>query len=299
MFLYLQTDNVIKDEDAVWKQDDYTPFGKWMDGWESRRRRTEGYDWAIIQLGLPGKIRAIEVDTAFFTGNFSPQVSIHGATEANPKTAVEGLVKKRQESAKSRPEFGRMGLKATEEEAKLVDALDSENWEVLVPLSPLGAGYEATRRTTFTVNSTNNIQFLRLNMGPDGGIARIRVYGEVQISPEKLPQDKDFDLLSISNGGLAIACSNRHYGHPRNLIAPGRGNCMGDGWETARQPKRPAKYQKGSDGLLVLPGYDWSVLQLGKVFSLPFISLIRMNFFFFSNEKNMYRCDRNHLLFRY
>eukprot|EP01039_Chlorochromonas_danica_P014680 gene14680-17168_t len=70
---------MIKDEDAVWKQDEYTTFGKWMDGWESRRRRTEGHDWCIVQLGITGIIRAIEVDTAFFTGNFSPKVSIFGA----------------------------------------------------------------------------------------------------------------------------------------------------------------------------------------------------------------------------
>ena len=65
-------------------------------------------------------------------------------------------------------------------------------------------------------------------------------------------------------GGQALAWSNRHYGHPRNLIAPGRGNCMGDGWETARQPARPAVYEKGADGLMVLPGYDWALLRLGN-----------------------------------
>jgi allantoicase len=103
-------------------------------------------------------------------------------------------------------------------------------------------------------------------MGPDGGIARIRVYGEVTINPELIPADKEIDLLAIENGGMAISCSNKHYGHPRNLILPGRGVNMGSGWETARQPKRPAVYQKGPDGLMLLPGYDWSVLQLGISF---------------------------------
>jgi len=254
---------VIKDEEAIWKQDDYTPFGKWMDGWESRRRRTEGHDWAIIQLGQPGKIKAIEIDTAFFTGNFSPFVSVYGGFMIDSVDSVKKLIELREQSVLDRPDFGRMGLKASDEECELVSKLNSDSWEVLIPLSPLGAGYEATRKTIFHINSDSVVQFLRLNMGPDGGIARIRVYGEVYVSPEKIPLNKDIDLLFVSNGGLALSCSNRHYGHPRNLIAPGRGNCMGDGWETARQPKRPAVYQKGEDGLMILPGYDWAVLQLG------------------------------------
>ncbi len=104
---------------------------------------------------------------------------------------------------------------------------------------------------------------MRVNMGPDGGIARIRVYGEVTLSPEKIPFDRDIDLACVEYGGLALACSNKHYGHPRNLVAPGRGTCMGDGWETARQPKRPAVYERGPDGLMVLPGCDWSIIKLG------------------------------------
>ncbi len=259
-------DNVIKDEEPVWKADDYTPFGKWMDGWESRRRRTEGHDWCIIQLGINGIIRAIEVDTAFFTGNFSPKVSIQGLSsidEASLQT-IEQLVSIRQSTAAARPEFGRMGLKADDEEFNLVGVLSSQSWEILVPLQPLGAGYSETRKTVFHLPSQQTAtSLIRLNMGPDGGIARIRVYGEVVVDPERIPMNKAIDLVAIENGGMAIACSNKHYGHPRNLIAPGRGNCMGDGWETARQPNRPPIYEKGPDGLIVLPGYDWSILQLG------------------------------------
>lgn len=258
------SDNVIRDEEPVWKQDEYTPFGKWMDGWESRRRRTEGHDWSVIELGIPGIIRAIEVDTAFFTGNFSPKVSIFGVKDVDDLSAVSRLHELRAASIAARPEFGRMGLKATEEEWDTINKLKSEDWPVLVNLIPLGAGYEETRRTVFQIPANiGPIRFLRLNMGPDGGIARIRVFGEVFIQPERLPSGCDFDLAAIEHGGMAIACSNKHYGHPRNLIAPGRGNCMGDGWETARQPKRPAVYEKGADGLMVLPGYDWAILKLG------------------------------------
>lgn len=258
-------DNILTDAEPVWKQDAYSPFGKWMDGWESRRRRTEGHDWAIIKLGISGIIRAIEIDTAFFTGNFSLKVSINGARSADEGIA-DNLLGLRAASVIERPEHGRMGLKATEEEWTEVNKLDSHSWPVLVPLAPLGAGYDTTRRTLFHIPAStiqDPIKFLRVNMGPDGGIARIRVYGEVIVHPQSIPFDRDVDLASIENGGMAIGCSNKHYGHPRNLIAPGRGNCMGDGWETARQPKRPAVYEKGSDGLMILPGYDWAVLQLG------------------------------------
>lgn len=237
-----------------------------MDGWESRRRRTEGHDWAIIQLGISGIIRAIEIDTAYFTGNFSPKVSIYGVGSAD-EAVIDNLLQLRAASVVERPEHGRMGLKATEDEWSAVNKFDSQSWPVLVPLTTLGAGYEETRRTLFHISPDlthgGAIKFLRVNMGPDGGIARMRVYGEVIVHPQSIPFDRDVDLASIENGGMAISCSNKHYGHPRNLISPGRGNCMGDGWETARQPKRPAVYEKGSDGLMVLPGYDWAVLQLG------------------------------------
>jgi allantoicase len=178
---------------------------------------------------------------------------------------MEKLLSIRAATSAARPEFGRMGLCASEEEWSAVKQLQTERWPTLVPLTPLGAGYEETRRTMFTINSNEVISHLRVNMGPDGGIARIRVYGEVVVTPTALAASsgQPVDLLSVRLGGLAVSWSNKHYGHPRNLVAPGRGNCMGDGWETARQPKRPAVYEKGADGLMVLPGYDWALLKLG------------------------------------
>lgn len=258
------SDNVIKDDEPVWLVNDYTPFGKWMDGWESRRRRTEGHDWCIIKLGIPTIVKAIEVDTAFFTGNFSPKVSIYGIYLQDGSDSLDDLESLRQQSAVERPEHKRMGLCATEKEWSLVSNVESENWPVLVPLTPLGAGYEETRKTVFYVETTGPVSHIRVNMGPDGGIARIRVHGEVVVRTDRLPLHTDLDLAAVAVGGRALACSNTHYGHPRNLIVPGRGNCMGDGWETARQPLRPPVYEKGPDGLMVLPGYEWAVLQLGE-----------------------------------
>lgn len=180
---------------------------------------------------------------------------------------------------------GRMGLAASLEEIELVkdilhagcknkskskDDIAEEDWIEVVPLSPLGAGYQETSKTIFYLteeqskNLVGNVTHLRINMGPDGGIARVRVYGEVIVNQEKFRHSTSpIDLISVENGGLSIACSNKHYGHPRNLMAPGRGLVMGDGWETARQPKRPHKYKRGSDGLMILPGSDWVILKLG------------------------------------
>ena len=183
-----------------------------------------------------------------------------------------------------------MGLAATQEENELVQdvlragrksksnisdstAVTEDEWMEIVPLSLLGAGYQETSKTIFYLTEEQSmligsITHLRVNMGPDGGIARLRVYGEVIVNPDKFLNNTTtgatpIDLLAVENGGLSIACSNKHYGHPRNLMAPGRGLVMGDGWETARQPKRPYKYKRGSDGLMILPGSDWVILKLG------------------------------------
>lgn len=265
---FAAAENMLEDSPAVWKADVYTPYGKWMDGWETRRRRSEGHDWCIVQLGLAAsQIHCIEVDTAFFTGNFSPKVSIQGIyidEGSDISQQMETLIRLRGEIA-SASEEGRMGTAASPDELKLAAALKSENWATLVPLQPLGAGYEETRRTIIPITTPpiGKVSHIRVNMGPDGGIARLRVYGNVHVSSHSIARDVDIDLASVSYGGFALGCSNAHYGHPRNLVAPGRGTCMGDGWETARQPMRPAVYQRGEDGLMVLPGCDWAVLQLG------------------------------------
>ena len=271
---FAEAPNMLNDDPAVFDETTFTEYGKEMDGWECRRRRTEGHDWAIIQLGIPGVISAIEIDTLWFTGNFSPKASV-SATYYDDKTkpeAIDALLKTRAQIIKARgakAKEGRQGTHATKEEMQLVAKLQSEKWVELVPLQPLGAGYPETSRNLFMVNAADQrFNYLRLNMGPDGGIARIRVYGRISVSPEKVilaarQSGKEIDLASVTVGGLAVGASNSHYGHPRNLCNPGRGLVMGDGWETARQPKRPSAYERGQDGLMVLPGNDWAVLRLG------------------------------------
>ena len=265
---FSQAPNMLQDSTAKFDENTFTEYGKEMDGWECRRRRTEGNDWAIVKLGVPGVIDTIEVDTLWFTGNFSPQCSIYAtyyASNSEP-AEVQQCIDERAAAVAARGEKGltdgRTGLCATEREIELVSRLGSDRWNVLVPLTPLGAGYVETSRTFFKIANADKVSHLRLNMGPDGGIARLRVYGMVS-RPAQVASTGVVDLAYITNGGLAIGCSNMHYGHPRNLTNPGRGLVMGDGWETARQPLRPPVYEKGADGLMVLPVSDWAVLQLG------------------------------------
>jgi allantoicase len=266
---FAEAPNMLQDAPAVFDENTFTEYGKEMDGWESRRRRTEGHDWCIIQLGTPGFIDAIEIDTLWFTGNFSPKSSVT-ATYFDPDQmpqAIADLKRIRAEVIEGRGEksaHGRQGTCATQEEMALALSLQSHNWTELIPLQPLGAGYPETSRNLFKINAKGKrFNFIRLNQGPDGGIARLRVYGRISISPDRLPRNKEIDLASVNVGGLALGASNAHYGHARNLCNPGRGKVMGDGWETARQPKRPPAYERGDDGLMLLPGFDWAVLQLG------------------------------------
>jgi allantoicase len=102
-------------------------------------------------------------------------------------------------------------------------------------------------------------------MYPDGGIARLRVYGDVVNDWSRSPPDAIIDLAAVENGGVAVGCSNQHFGEPRNLIGPGRGINMGDGWETARKLTRPAVLELGASGFVEAPGSDWAVLKLGAV----------------------------------
>ena len=189
----------------VFIEDKYDDHGKWMDGWETRRRRTPGHDHCIIRLGVPGILHGVDIDTSHFTGNFPPQASI--------------------------------------------DACASDD-DV-----PAGKWLEVLARTTLAGNAHHYLNIdddsvwthLRLNIFPDGGIARLRIYGEVR--PDLAAADGVIDLVALENGGRAIACSDEHYGSMHNLNLAGRGLNMGDGWETARR--------RG-------PGNDWVIVALGQ-----------------------------------
>ena len=185
--------------------DKYDDHGKWMDGWESRRRRTPGHDFCIIRLGVRGIIRGLDIDTSFFTGNFPPQASIDVCTSD--------------------------------------DDVPEDGWSELLAKTDLSGDIHQF----IPIQNDSSWTHLRLNIFPDGGIARLRVYGEVQ--PEPSDEEGMIDLIALRHGGRALSCSDEHYGSMHNLNLPGRGINMGDGWETARR--------RG-------PGNDWVILALGQ-----------------------------------
>lgn len=201
-------ENLIKAAKPEWREGVYTDRGKWMDGWETRRRRSPGYDWAIIRLGLPGIVRSIVVDTSFFTGNYPERASIEGC-------ALEG------------------------------DVPADSPWTTLLPQVPL-LGNQAN---LFPVDAAPRVTHVRLNIFPDGGVARLRVHGEVIPDERVFRTGQPVDLAALTHGGMVVDCSDRHYGNPQHLLLPGPSTHMGDGWETRRR--------RG-------PGHDWAVVRLGR-----------------------------------
>ena len=208
---FAQKENLVRAAEPVWKEHAYTENGKWMDGWESRRKRTPGNDWAIIRLGVPGVVRGVTVDTAFFTGNYPDACAIDAAY-------VTG------------------NLSPEEIEA---DAA----WTEILPHSKLNGD----AKNSFTIDSAVIATHLRLRIFPDGGVARLRVYGDPLPNPWRLSTDAEVNLASMALGARAVGCSDDHYGQPNNLLQPGRAPNMGDGWETKRR--------RG-------PGHDWASIQL-------------------------------------
>ncbi|MBG0829425.1 allantoicase [Planomonospora sp. ID67723] len=171
--------------------------GQVYDGWETRRRREPGHDWALVRLGLPGVIRGVVIDTAWFKGNYPPHASVEAA-------AVEGYPS--------------------------VAELQAADWVEIVPKSDIKGDAEHC----FEVSDERRYTHVRLNMFPDGGIARLRVHGEVR--PDlSLYDGLGLDLAALENGGLVTACSNEFYSSPNNAIAPGLARHQAEGWETARR----------------------------------------------------------------
>ena len=194
---FAEKENLLKPGRGIFIVDKYTDRGKWMDGWESRRKRTEGHDWCVIRLATSGIIHGLDIDTNFFLGNHPPFASVECA---NVKT----------EDWDFNP--------------------DKVEWKEILPRSPLKPGSQ----NFFTVNDTNYYTHLRLNIFPDGGVARLKVYGDVFKNWNLSEKNEQIDLASALNGGRSILCNDMFFSHMNNLIMPGRGINMGDGWETKR-----------------------------------------------------------------
>jgi allantoicase len=200
---FASKNNLLNESKPVFVEGKYTARGKWMDGWETRRRRTPGYDWCIIRLGLPGIIRGIVVDTSFFTGNYPERFSLEGCNlgEGHP-----------YRSEKSRLRSEKTG------------------WEQIFPETPL----KGDSRNPFGVENGHRFTHLRLKIYPDGGVARLRVHGEA-VPGNGLLSRAEINLVAVENGGSVVVSSDQFYGAPRNLLMPYRAKNMGDGWETKRR----------------------------------------------------------------
>uniref|UniRef100_A0A7N5ZPN9 Allantoate amidinohydrolase n=1 Tax=Anabas testudineus TaxID=64144 RepID=A0A7N5ZPN9_ANATE len=241
--------NLLKKEQPQFIASAFTDFGKWMDGWETRRKRIPGHDWCIIELGVPGLIYGFDVDTSFFTGNHSPHVSIQaGCLDHPPRFTLEG---------------DRIGMAASDTQLAAVARLGSEAWPELVSVSELKPGYSDCCHNYFKVNFNHRVTHVRLNMYPDGGIARLRVYGIGQRDWSSV-SNQDVDLVALTNGGVCLGYSDAHFGHPRNMIGLGRADNMADGWETARRLDRPKKLKVDQQGILQVPGWEWAVFRLSR-----------------------------------
>jgi allantoicase len=197
-------ENLVRPGEAVFDAERYTERGKWMDGWETRRRRTPGHDWCVLALATRGRVRRVVVDTRHFRGNHPEACSLDGSLE---------------------------------------DGDDS--WHAVLDRSPL----EGDSPNSFFVDDDRVFSRLRLNIFPDGGVARLRVFGEPRPDWSAIAAaGEPVDLASALNGGAPLACSDRFFSDPRNLLMPGSSTYMGDGWETRRR--------RG-------PGHDWVVIRLG------------------------------------
>jgi len=218
-------DNLLKPGRGIFIDDKYTDHGKWMDGWESRRsygrsfREDSGldHDWCVIKLGMRGLIKGFDIDTNFFRGNAPDFVSIEACYIDNNSN-----------------------------ENKQPD--ETTHWSVILEK----VSVKAHSQNIFEVSNLKIINncwsHVRLKMYPDGGIARFRVYGEVEVNWDHFNNDQLIDLAFIKNGGKALLVSDMFFSDKNNLIMPGRGKDMGDGWETKRRRD---------------PGPDWSIVKLG------------------------------------
>ncbi len=196
---------ILNPSPPVFKEGVFDKNGKWMDGWETRRKRGGGHDYLILKLGKPGRIYKIDVDTSFFNGNQPNKVSID-ACISNKKLPGKNIkwiniLKKK----KSRPNSHHI--------------------------------FKIKNKLIFT--------HIRLNIFPDGGVARLRIFGKIHI---KKLSNKEMNLTSILNGAAPVACNNEHFGRAENILAPGKAKNMGDGWETRRS--------RGKN-------FDWIIIKCG------------------------------------
>ncbi|WP_335986050.1 allantoicase [Glycomyces sp. MUSA5-2] len=206
---FAEKENLIRPYPVVHAAHTFGAKGQVYDGWETRRRRDDGHDWALIRLGVPGVISAVAVDTAYFTGNYPPRVSVD-ACRADGHPSVADLLK--------------------------------ADWRTIVPVSDA----KGDSRNEYEVADPARYTHVRLNLHPDGGVARLRVHGTPVPDPAGFA-DLPLDLAALANGAAVTGASNAFYSNPTGAIMPGLPASQADGWETARRRT---------------PGHEWLDVRL-------------------------------------
>ena len=198
---------ILNSQKPIFKEGVYDNHGKWMDGWETRRKRKNGHDFLIIKLGRPGKIYNVDIDTSFFSGNQPAQASLQACfSKKNPTK--------------------------------------NTNWKTILKKKRLGPD----QNHNFKIKNHSTFNFIKLNIFPDGGVARLRLNGKVDLEKINL-KGKNVNLSSILNGSTIVGCNNEHFGKAENVLSPGVGVNMGDGWETRRS--------RGKN-------FDWIIIKCGE-----------------------------------
>jgi allantoicase len=220
---FAAADRMLQSSEPVFIVGKFDDNGKWMDGWETRRRRNGGHDTAVIRLGLPGAIKGLDIDTSHFTGNFPPAASVQACHSQG-------------------------------------DPDDNTPWTEIVAARSL-AGH--SHHFIEIAGDDRVWTHLRLNIFPDGGVARFRVYGQPFCDWAAQDSGALHEVSALANGGRIVAYNDAHFGVPFRLIMPGRGANMGDGWETRRRRE---------------PGYDWCLIELGHAAQIEKIEIDTAHF---------------------
>jgi len=200
-------ERILSSTKPIWKEGIYDKNGKWMDGWETRRKRSPGNDYLILYLGRPGKLNIINIDTSYFNGNHPKYASVEGCSN-NKKN---------------------LGKNVT--------------WKTILKKSRIKPNTE----NFFSIKKNETFTHIKLNIFPDGGVARLRLFGKISLNKSSFKNNK-IELSSILNGTSIVAVNNEHFGKAENILAPGRAINMGDGWETRRRRDQ---------------GNDWVIFKFG------------------------------------
>jgi len=219
---FASKDHLVAADPPVWREGEYTDRGKWMDGWETRRRRDvlpgepafdQAHDWCIVRLGARGIVHGVDVETTHFKGNFPESCML----ETCVMPGAPGTL--------------------------TLDDLDRAGWHGALERSIL----RGDSHNLFDIAGAPATH-VRLNIFPDGGVARLRVYGDVVSDWDALRREGEIDLSSTLHGGRVVGCSDMFFGSRHNLIMPGQARTIAEGWETKRRRT---------------PGHDWTVIRLG------------------------------------